>query len=193
VIEDVLTPVGPYRLRLMARGGIWRGALPGNRVATAQQRSDGRVVVRAPDEESLGTARFMLAVADDTGGFHARFARDPLIGASARALVGYRPLRLATVTQAAVRAVCGQLIEARRARALERAVARTCGDTAISSDALRRLSPLDLRRLGLAQARASALARLVAGTSVTRVPTPFHAFIAASVAWEYAVSFHTET
>ena len=169
MVEDVVTPAGPYRLRLMARSGTWRGALPGNRVATAWQQQDGRVVVRAPDEGTLGTARFMLALADDTGGFHTRFARDPLIGASARALVGYRPLRLATVTQAAVRAVCGQLIEARRARALERAVARACGDTAISRDALRRLSPLDLRRLGLAQPRATALARLVATFDLERL------------------------
>ena len=169
MVEDVVTPVGPYRLRLMARSGTWRGALPGNRLATASQRPDGRVVVRAPDAESLERARFMLALADDTAGFHARFARDPLIGASARALVGYRPLRLATVTQAAVRAICGQLIESRRARALEHAVARACGDTAVSQDALRRLAPLDLRRLGLAQSRATALARLAATLDLERL------------------------
>ena len=169
MLVDIVTPAGPYRLSLMARSGTWRGALPGNRVATAWQQPDGRVVVRAPDEESLETARFMLALADDTAGFHARFARDPLIGASARALVGYRPLRLATVTQAAVRAVCGQLIEARRARVLERAVARACGDPALSRAALRRLSPLDLRRLGLAQPRASALARLAATVDLERL------------------------
>ncbi len=169
MVEDVVTPVGPYRLRLMARSGTWRGALPGNRLATASQRPDGRVVVRAPDEESLERARFMLALADDTAGFHARFARDPLIGASARALVGYRPLRLATVTQAVVRAICGQLIESRRARALEHAVARACGDTAVSQDALRRLAPLDLRRLGLAQSRATALARLAATFDLERL------------------------
>jgi len=169
VVEDVVTPVGAYRLRLMARSGIWRGALPGERVATAHQRPDGRVVVRAPDEESLATARFMLALADDTGGFHRRFARDPLVGASARALVGYRPLRLATVAQAAVRAICGQLIEARRARALERAVARACGETVVSQPALRRLSPLDLRRLGLAQSRATTLARLARSVDLERL------------------------
>jgi 3-methyladenine DNA glycosylase/8-oxoguanine DNA glycosylase len=111
----------------------------------------------------------MLALADDTGGFHRRFARDPLVGASARALVGYRPLRLATVAQAAVRAICGQLIEARRARALERAVARACGETVVSQPALRRLSPLDLRRLGLAQSRATTLARLARSVDLERL------------------------
>jgi hypothetical protein len=136
VVEDVVTPVGPYRLRLMARTGIWRGALPGERVATAHQRPDGRVVVRAPDEESLATARFMLALADDTGGFHRRFAHDPLVGASARALVGYRPLRLATVSHAALRAMCGQLIEARRAMIIERAILRRLGTVVATRERL---------------------------------------------------------
>ena len=86
MLEDVITPTGPYRLRLMARSGTWQGSLPGNRVATANQRPDGRVVVRAPDDEALATARFMLALDDDTSDFHARFARDPLIGPSARLL-----------------------------------------------------------------------------------------------------------
>jgi 3-methyladenine DNA glycosylase/8-oxoguanine DNA glycosylase len=160
VVEELLTPVGPYRLRLMVRSGIWRGQLPGGRVAEAWQRPDGRVVVRASDGVALRTARFMLAVDDDTAPFHERFARDPLIGASARALVGYRPLRRATVTHAVVRALCGQLVEARRARALERAVARACGDPVVTQGALRRLAPVEFRRLGLAQHRATALHRL---------------------------------
>ena len=160
MVEAVLTPTGPYRLRLMARHGTWRGELPHDRVATAWQRPDGRVVVRGSDEEAVDRARFMLALDDDTGPFHARFARDPLLGPSARALVGYRPLRRATVTHAVVRALCGQLVEARRALALERAVLRACGERVVTQDALRRLAPVELRRLGLAQHRATALHRL---------------------------------
>ncbi|HEX5582601.1 hypothetical protein [Gaiella sp.] len=162
MVEAVLTPTGPYRLRLMARHGLWRGALPDARVAVAWQRPDGRVVVRAEDDEAVELARFMLALDDDTGQFHERFARDPLIGASARALVGFRPLRRATVTHAVVRAMCGQLVEARRALALERAVARACEEEVVTRASLRRLSPLDLRRLGLAQHRATTLHRLAA-------------------------------
>jgi 3-methyladenine DNA glycosylase/8-oxoguanine DNA glycosylase len=162
VVEAVLRARGPYRLRLMARSGIWHGLLPGGRRASAWQRPDGRVVVRATDGDSLETARFMLALDDDTGPFHERFARDPLLGPSARALVGYRPLRRATVTHAVVRALCGQLVEARRALALERAVARACGDAVVTQDALRRLPPVALRRLGLAQHRATTLHRLAA-------------------------------
>jgi 3-methyladenine DNA glycosylase/8-oxoguanine DNA glycosylase len=174
VVEDVVTPVGPYRLAHMARSGTWRGALPGRRVVIARQRTDGRVVVRAPDEEALATARFMLALDDDTSGFHRRFSKDPLIGPSARALVGYRPRRVATVAHAVVRALCGQLIEARRARMLERTIARSCDDDVVTQDALRRLSPVALRRLGLAQHRATALHRLTATIdfeSLRRHPT----------------------
>jgi 3-methyladenine DNA glycosylase/8-oxoguanine DNA glycosylase len=103
----------------------------------------------------------MLALDDDTGPFHELFARDPLIGRSARALVGYRPLRLPTVAHATLRALCGQLIEARRARAIERAVCRATGEDVATREGLSRLGAADLRRLGLAQHRASALARLV--------------------------------
>ena len=169
MVEAVLTPTGPYRLRLMARSGTWRGELPHDRVATAWQRPDGRVVVRASDDAAIERARFMLALDDDTAPFHARFARDPLIGPSARALVGYRPLRRATVTHAAVRAMCGQLVEARRALALERAVVRACGDHVVTQDALRRLSPVELRRLGLAQPRATTLHRLAATVDLERL------------------------
>jgi DNA-3-methyladenine glycosylase II len=169
VVEDVVTPVGPYRLRLMTRGGSWRGALPGKRAATAWQRPDGRVVVRAPDEAALATARFMLALDDDTGEFHERFRRDPLVGPSARALVGYRPRRVATVTHAVVRALCGQLIEARRAWAIERAIVDACDDEVVTQQALRRLPPVALRRLGLAQQRATVLARLAATIDLERL------------------------
>ena len=169
VVEDVVTPVGPYRLRLMTRGASWRGALPGQRAATAWQRPDGRVVVRAPDEPSLATARFMLALDDDTSEFHERFRRDPLVGPSARALVGYRPRRVATVTHAVVRALCGQLIEARRARAIERAIGYACDDDVVTQESLRRLPPVALRRLGLAQHRATVLARLAATIDLERL------------------------
>jgi AraC family transcriptional regulator of adaptative response / DNA-3-methyladenine glycosylase II len=169
VVEDVVTPAGPYRLRLTTRGGSWRGALPGKRAATAWQRPDGRVVVRAPDEGALATARFMLALDDDTGEFHERFRRDRLVGPSARALVGYRPRRVATVTHAVVRALCGQLIEARRAWAIERAIVDACDDEVVTQQALRRLPPVALRRLGLAQQRATVLARLAATIDLERL------------------------
>jgi len=169
VVEDVVTPSGPYLLRLMSKSGAWQGALADGSVATAWQRPDGQVVVRAATGEGLTRARFMLALHDDTAGFHRRFERDPLLGATARALVGYRPLRLATVTHAALRAVCGQLIEAGRAAAIERSILRRLGSPVATRDALAQLSPTDLRRSGLATSRAATLVRLVRSLDLERL------------------------
>ena len=168
VVEDTVTPCGPYRLSLMRRGGRWSAPLVRGE-AHAWQRTDGRVVVRAPDESGLATARFMLALDDDTAEFHARFARDPLLGPSVRALDGYRPLRQATVAHATLRAVVGQLIESRRARAIERSILVELGARVATREALARLAPVDLRRHGLAQHRASTLARVVAGIDLERL------------------------
>jgi 3-methyladenine DNA glycosylase/8-oxoguanine DNA glycosylase len=159
-MEAVFTPRGPYRLRLMARSGCWTAPLPGGRRVVAWQVADGRVHVRSSDEEGLERARFMLALDDDTSEFHRRFARDPLLGPSARALTGYRPLRRGTVTHAVLRGFCGQLIESRRAAAIERAVLRRCGEEVATRDRLAALAPVELRRLGLASHRAAALVRV---------------------------------
>ncbi len=78
-----------------------------------------------------------------------------------RALRGLRPARRATVTDAAVHAVCGQLIQSRRARQIERAVTRASGECPVGREALARLSPAALTACGLAPSRAATLARLV--------------------------------
>ncbi len=169
MVEDVVAPSGPYRLRLMSRGGTWRGDLSDGSTATAWQRSDGSVVVRAESSEGLERARFMLAVHDDTAEFHLRFERDPLLGAAARALVGYRPLRLATVAHATLRAMCGQLIESGRAAAIERSILRQLGGAVATRDGLSRLSSADLRRHGLATSRASTLLRLCRSFDLERL------------------------
>ena len=111
----------------------------------------------------------MLALHDDTAEFHRRFAQDPLLGAAARALVGYRPLRLPTVAHATLRAMCGQLIESRRAAAIERSILRELGAAVATRDGLSRLSAADLRHHGLATARASTLVRLVRSLDLERL------------------------
>lgn len=169
MVEAVLSPVGPYRLRLAVRSGHVDLPLAGGRRMQAWQRPDGDVVVRASDTAGIDEARFVLAIDSDTGPFHELFARDALLGPSARALVGYRPLRLPTVAHAALRALCGQLIEARRARAIERAVCRAAGEEVVTRDGLARLAPVELRRLGLAQSRATTLARLVRTVDLERL------------------------
>jgi 3-methyladenine DNA glycosylase/8-oxoguanine DNA glycosylase len=169
VIADAVKPRGLYSLRLSARGDSYATPLPGGARGEAWQRNDGTVLMRAPDDDGLRLLRFMLALDDDHAEFVRRFRNDPLIGRSIRQLQGLRPLRLATVTQAVVRAVCGQLIEVRRARALERAVARACGDATPTREAVAQLSPAELRRLGLATARASTLVRLCRSIDLERL------------------------
>jgi 3-methyladenine DNA glycosylase/8-oxoguanine DNA glycosylase len=111
----------------------------------------------------------MLALDDDTGEFHRRFARDPLIGPSARALVGFRPLRLATVTHSVLRAVCGQLIEAKRARAIERSILHAAGSASPLPREIAAFSPAELRRRGLAASRAATVVRLCRSLDLERL------------------------
>jgi DNA-3-methyladenine glycosylase II len=158
VVEGTIVPRGPYSLRLTT-DGAWRGRLPEGRWARAGQLPDGPVVVEASDERALAEARFVLALDDDTSDFHRRFACDPLLGPSLQALRGLRPRRRATVAHALLRGICGQLIQA--SRALELAVVRACGEDPPTRDALARLSPAALCRLGLAASRAATLVRTV--------------------------------
>ena len=169
MLQDVVRPLGPYSLRLSARSETYGTALPGGGSGEAWQRRDGSVVLRASDEAGLRLLRFMLALEDDHAEFVRRFRSDPLLGRSIRELHGLRPLRLSTVTQAVVRAICGQLIQARQARAIERAILRACGTTVPTREAVGALSPAQLRRLGLATARASTLVRLCRSLELERL------------------------
>ena len=161
MIDALVRPTGPYRLHLMTYGkALFSSPLPDGGTATAWQGNDGLLRLRAPDEAGLELLRFVLAVDDDTSEFAARFRHDPLLGPSIRGLHGLRPLRRSTVAHAVLRAICGQLIESRRARALERAILRACGESAPRREAIGALSPAQLRKLGLASPRGSTLVRL---------------------------------
>jgi 3-methyladenine DNA glycosylase/8-oxoguanine DNA glycosylase len=161
VIEALVKPRGPYRLHLMTYGKpVLSTPLPDGGTASAWQGSDGLLRLRAPDEAGLELLRFVLAVDADTSAFAARFRHDALLGPSLRSLHGLRPLRRPTVAHAVLRAMCGQLIDSRRARALERTILHACGSAAPRREALATLSPAELRRLGLASSRASTLVRL---------------------------------
>ncbi|HET7743460.1 MAG TPA: hypothetical protein VFK76_01850 [Gaiellaceae bacterium] len=160
MVEATLTPRGPYSLKLIARSDVWEARLPGDAYAVAGQRPDGTVLVRASSEPALELAHFMLALDDDTSEFHRRFAHDPLLGPSVRALRGLRVPRRATVAHATVKAVCGQLIQSGRAREIERAILRACGEPAPTREAIGRLSPARLCACGLAASRAATLIRL---------------------------------
>jgi len=145
---------------MTVRGESWRTRLPDGDWAEAGQLPDGTVLVHASSEEAVEAARFMLALDDDTGEFHRRFAHDPLLGPTARVLRGLRAPRKATVTHAAVKAVCGQLVQSSRAREIERAIVRACGEPVPTREAIGALSPARLCGCGLAASRAATLIRL---------------------------------
>src|SRR6516162_6902009 len=138
-MDDVVArPRGPYSLALTARhagdatrrfrDGIFDALLQvgdGVERGAAHQHPDGSLRLVADSEEALERLRFSLALDDDHSEFLRRFRDDPLLGPATRRIAGLRPLRLATVEHALLRALCGQLIESRRARAIERRIIRT--------------------------------------------------------------------
>jgi 3-methyladenine DNA glycosylase/8-oxoguanine DNA glycosylase len=171
VVEAVLRAKGLYSLKLTARTNHWRGQLAGGRWAQARQLSDGSIFVRASCDEAVAETRFLLALDDDTSEFHRRFARDSLLGPSVRSLRGLRTTRTSTVAQATLRAICGQLIQSRRAREIERVVTRASGESPPTREALARLSPAALTGCGLAGSRAATLARVVRRVDLERLRT----------------------
>jgi 3-methyladenine DNA glycosylase/8-oxoguanine DNA glycosylase len=190
-----IQPCGPYSLALTARlaGDATRrfrdGMLEavvrtgdGFEQTAAVQRPDGTVVLAADTKAGLDALRWLLAVDDDHSEFLRRFAHDPLLGRATRELRGLRPLRVGTVAQALLRALCGQLIESRRARSLERAIVRRTAPEVDglglhappTGDELARLSPAQLRESGLHARRGATLVRLCGGLDLERlkgVPT----------------------
>jgi 3-methyladenine DNA glycosylase/8-oxoguanine DNA glycosylase len=183
VREIVARPRGPYSLALSARlvgdatrtfrDGVLRANL-GQDVGLAWQSPDGRVTLRARSDSGLETLRFVLALDDDHTPFLRACENDPLLGRAARELRGLRPVRVVTVAHALLRALCGQLIESRRARSLER---RIVYGTSERSDlrppptaaSLGRLSAAELRALGLHARRAATLLRLTRGSDLERL------------------------
>ena len=132
-----LRPRGPYSLRVSGRlaSDATRVVTAGTYRATvrvgdalervhAVQRADGTIVVAAESEAGVEHVRFVLGIDDDHSEFLRRFARDPLLGETLRQIRGLRPMRTATVAQALLRAVAGQLIQASRARQIERTIVR---------------------------------------------------------------------
>jgi 3-methyladenine DNA glycosylase/8-oxoguanine DNA glycosylase len=177
-------PRGPYSLTLSARlagdatrtfrDGVLTTALPAGHGA-AWQRPDGVVCLRATGEEALEQLRFCLALDDDHTPFVLRFSSDPLLGPTVRRLRGLRPIRLGTVAHALLRALCGQLILAREARAIERRIVRaaTAEDDGLHAPPttadLARFAPAELRRLGLHARRGATLARLCRSLELERL------------------------
>ena len=137
MIRAELRPKGPYSLRVSGRlagdacrvvtNGTYRSTIRvGDRLerVEAAQRVDGTMVVAAESEGGVEHVRFVLGLDDDHSEFLQRFAADPLLGETLKRIRGLRPVRTGTVAQALLRAVAGQLIQAKRARQIERAIVR---------------------------------------------------------------------
>ena len=191
-LERVVRPSGPYTLALCTRhasdatrrlrdGTLTTALRVGERIeiGAASQTVDGRLVLRAESEDGIERLRFVLALDADHTEFLRRFARDPLIGEATSRFQGMRQLRLATVAQTLLRAFCGQLIEARRARLLENAIVRATEPRVDGTDlhapptcrSIARFAPVRLRQLGLHAGRAAALVRICRTVDLERLHT----------------------
>jgi 3-methyladenine DNA glycosylase/8-oxoguanine DNA glycosylase len=182
VLETTLVPRPPYSLAasVRMRGDITRVFRDGlltlvferagePALARVSQRPDGTLAVRIETGDTtsaLDHLRFMLAVDDDYSAFAKQFGDDPLLGASIRTHRGLRPLRVATVTHALLKAICGQLIQAKAARLLEARLLRLAAEPyeglwlPPTRSTFSRFSPAELERHGLASRKGVALIRL---------------------------------
>jgi 3-methyladenine DNA glycosylase/8-oxoguanine DNA glycosylase len=194
-VELDARPRGPYSLALSARlagdatrtfrDGVFVAALRiggGPELASASQRPDGTIRLRGDSADAIDELRRVLAIDDDHSEFVRRFSNDPFLGRAVCHLRGLRPIRVATVAQALLRALCGQLIESSRARALERTIVRrttpsvpgTRFHLAPTCAELAGLAPAHLRALGLHARRGATLVRICSALELERlssVPT----------------------
>jgi 3-methyladenine DNA glycosylase/8-oxoguanine DNA glycosylase len=136
----------PWPFRLPAHGGMdgvlrHRGGVLERLLHHGEEPVVVRVAQSAPDRVRFGASapsteaaehgiermRFALGVDEDLRAFHARFARDPLIGASLRRRPWLRVRRRPEPWEALAWAVCEQLIEFERAAAIERRIVARLG------------------------------------------------------------------
>lgn len=186
-VEATLRPRGPYSLAMTCRRAhdatrrvsgrtltAIVDAAGAPETATARQLPDGSLDLRAATDAGLEQLRFMLACDDDHSEFLRRFADDELLRGPIRHLKGLRPMRTATVTQALVRAIVGQLIESRRAflieRKLTRATTQPVGDLHAPPRPrdFARYAPAELYRFGLPAKKATPIVRISRTLDVER-------------------------
>ena len=171
-----MKPRGPYSLALSGRfasdptrrvgSGVLTCLLPGGERAGAQQLPDGALLLRAESEEGFDRLRFVLGLDDDHSPFLERFRDDELLAGPIKHLRGLRPLRTATVTHALLRAIVGQLITSREARAIEWRLLHATTEPVGKLVApplphhFARLAPAELYRFRLPARKATALVRI---------------------------------
>ena len=143
----------------------------GEAVVVRARGTSGGVGFRAeaPSREAGAAAiekmRFALGTDHDLGDFQRRFRRDPLVGPVIRRRPWLRPRRRPEPFEALAWAVCEQLIEGRRAAAIERRIVRRLGARSAcggyvappSAERLAGCAPYELDACGLAPKRSLAL------------------------------------
>jgi 3-methyladenine DNA glycosylase/8-oxoguanine DNA glycosylase len=193
-VELAVHPRGPYSLDFSARlssdatrtfrDGVMTALLAvegRHELARAWQSQNGTVTIRAASRAGAERLRWVLALDDDHSDFLRAVSADPMLGQASRRLRGLRPVRVPTVAHALLRAFCGQLIQARKARHLERTIVRglcVAGDDGLHASPTTRdlaaLAPSQLRGLGLHARRAASLVRICRAVELERlhgVPT----------------------
>jgi AraC family transcriptional regulator of adaptative response / DNA-3-methyladenine glycosylase II len=188
-VELAVTPRGPFSLPFSARlssdatrtfrDGLFTQVLAVEdriEVGRAWQIPDGTVTIVAESSAGAERMRWLLALDDDHSDFLRLVRDDPMLGTASRTLRGLRPVRVATVAQALLRAFCGQLIEAKVARRLEQTIIRRlCAPgadrlhVAPTTNDLAAVAPAQLRALGLHTRRAAALVRLCRSFELERL------------------------
>jgi 3-methyladenine DNA glycosylase/8-oxoguanine DNA glycosylase len=188
-VEVAVTPRGPYSLALSARlasdatrtfrdGLLTQVLAVEGRIeaARAWQSPHGTVTIAAASAAGAARLRWLLALDDDHSPFLVRVRGDRLLGRASSELRGLRPVRVPTVAQALLRALCGQLIESKRARRLEQTIVRSlCAGgperlhVSPTTRDLAALAPSQLRGLGLHARRGATLVRLCRSLELERL------------------------
>ena len=192
-----VAPAGAYRLPGAGRDGVLlerEGALV--RVVYAEgaaavvrawaTRGAVRFRAEAPSRAaalaSIERMRFALGTDHDLAEFHRRFRRDPLVGPVIRRTPWLRPRRRPEPFEALAWAVCEQLIDGRRATAIERRIVRRLGSRSGCgtlhspplAERLARCAPAELDACGLAPKRSIALVRAAREVSSGRADLAAH-------------------
>jgi DNA-3-methyladenine glycosylase II len=159
----VLVSRGSALVRVVYAEGeaaVVRAWVAGGRVRMSAEGPSREVALAA-----LERMRFALGTDHDLSEFHRRFARDELIGPVIRRQPWLRPRRRPEPFEALAWAVCEQLIESRRAAAIERSIVRRLGlargelRTPPPAERLAACAPAELDACGLAPKRSIALVK----------------------------------
>lgn len=152
------------------------------RVAGGLVRLRSQAGSRAAAAWGLDRMRFALCLDHDLSSFHRRFVRDPLIGFVIRWRPWIRPRRTPEPFEALAWAICEQLIETRRAWAIQRRLVwrygrvSSCGSfrDAPSAGVMARRAPAELQACDLSAGRSLALVKVAREVAADRVELSEH-------------------